>query len=225
MELCNIVFVVTECYSCPLYKPGEEFVVINTTMSANTDKQICLPLLQEFMKILAAPESIFHLPSPFPTGIQPPNMRRVKFECSGCIGLLRFERKKKNTIQMQMIKEAKRKRNEEIIKKICTLLRDTKCYDQLDDETLQDMVHRMQPRRYNENQVLIAEGKPGTHFYILLSGQAEVATKKGVVLAKLKQGDLFGETSLLTGDPAYSSVRSVTPVQLLALNSQEFRKL
>jgi CRP-like cAMP-binding protein len=195
-------------------------------MSINTDKQICLPLLQEFMKILAAPESIFRKPpSPFPINIQPPTMRRVKFECSGCVGLIRFERKKKTTVQMQMINEVEKERKKKIVERICSGLRGTGRYDQLDDETLHEMVQQMQPRRYDENKMLVAEGMPGTHFYILLAGQAEVTTKKGLVLAKLKPGDLFGETSLLTGDPAYSSVRSVTPVQLLALTAPDFRKL
>jgi hypothetical protein len=72
--------------------------------------------------------------------------------------------------------------------------------------------------------MLIEEGMPGTHLYILIAGQAGVINRNSEIFAKLKRGDVFGETSLLTGRPAYPSVCSLTPVQLIVLNSKNFRQ-
>ncbi|CAK8720791.1 hypothetical protein KKHLCK_09985 [Candidatus Electrothrix laxa] len=235
-EFSNFIFIVTEAYSCPLYKVGEEFTVRNFTLSTKRDKQTCLLLMQEFMKVLSVPESLldprrgasansFILPQQ--------NMQRIKFECGGCSGLIRFECKKPQksyavTVQGQLIeeknREAEKQATELVRKKIYTFLRRVKMFDELDSDTLQYLALLMHLRRYDANKMLIEEGMPGTHLYILLAGQAGVINKNGEIFAKLKRGEVFGETSLLTGRPAYPSVCSLSPVQLIVLNSKNFRQ-
>ncbi len=237
-EFCNVVFVVTEAFSCPLHSVGEEFLVRNFTLSIRRDKQTCLLLLQEFMKVLAVPESLLQPQNGLRLCVNPviplqQGAQRVKFECTGCAGLLRFERKRQQKTQNVTVhgrlleaknREAEQRANELVRKKIYSFLRGTELFAPLDDNTLHYLAHLMQLRRHDKNKMLIAEGMPGTHFYILLAGQAAVMNKEGEIFAKLKRGDVFGETSLLTGRPAYPSVCSLTPVQLIVLNSSNFRQ-
>ncbi len=235
-EFCNAVFVVTETYSCPLYNVGEEFAVHNFTLSVNRDKQTCLILMKEFMKILAAPECLLEPHRQSALHSIPPiqqQMQRTKFDCGGCCGLVRFECKKPQkryavTVQGKMIeaknREIKKQANELIQKKIYAFLRRIQLFHELDRDTIQYLAHLMHLRRYDANKILIEEGMPGTYLYILLAGQAAVVNKNGEIFAKLKRGEMFGETSLLTGRPAYPSVCSLTPIQLVVLDSRNFRQ-
>lgn len=235
-EFCNVFFVVTEAYSCPLYQVGEEFAVRNFTLSTKRDKQTCLLLMQEFMKVLAVPESLLEPrrgSSMNPVLPSQQGAQRIKFECGGCSGLIRFERKKPRkshavTVQGRLIeaknREAERQASELVRQKVYSFLRGIKLFDQLDADTLRYLVLLMQLRRYDADKMLVEEGMPGTYLYILLAGQAAVVNKNGEIFARLKRGEMFGETSLLTGRPAYPSVCSLTPVQLIVLNSKNFRQ-
>lgn len=235
-EFCNFIFIVTETYSCPLYNVGEEFTVRNFTLTTRRDKQTCLLLMQEFMKVLAVPETLLapgRSAAANALMFQQQGAQRIKFACGGCSGLIRFECKKPHkkyavTVQGQLIeeknREAEKQTSELVRKKIYCFLRRVKMFDELDSDTLQYLALLMQLRRYNANKMLIEEGMPGTHLYIVIAGQAGVINKNGEIFAKLKRGDVFGETSLLTGRPAYPSVCSLTPVQLIVLNSTNFRQ-
>ena len=48
--------------------------------------------------------------------------------------------------------------------------------------------------------VICEEGDIGDFFYLIVTGEAEV-TRHGQLLTTLKEGDIFGEMSLLTGEP------------------------
>lgn len=111
------------------------------------------------------------------------------------------------------------------MKRIYFLLRGIELFDGLEVGILKHLALLMQLKQCRENKLLVEEGVPGTHFYVLLEGQAAVEDKNGEIFANLKRGDVFGETSLLTGKPAYPSVRSLTSVTLLVLTSQNFRQL
>ncbi|MCI5120178.1 MAG: hypothetical protein D3908_03100, partial [Candidatus Electrothrix sp. AUS4] len=240
-DLLNIVFVVTKAYSCPIYKEGEQFTVQNFLLSPKGDKQICLRLVKEFMEVIDIPADL--LQSWLDAAINPmlpkePGMQQMQLECGGCSGLIRFECKKVELdkdiqatqdieAQKKLIeaknKEAEKQTSELVKKKIYSFLCEIKLFDQLDAETLQALALLMQLRRYEAGKMLIEEGLPGTHLYILLAGEAAVVNKNGEIFARLNRGEVFGETSLLTGEPAYPSVCSLTPVQLIVLNSREFR--
>ena len=68
------------------------------------------------------------------------------------------------------------------------------------------------------------EGDPGDYMYFLNSGTVEVFTKDGF-RAKLTQGDSFGEGSLLRpGARRSASIRCVTPVHVIQIDKEYFKK-
>lgn len=71
---------------------------------------------------------------------------------------------------------------------------------------------------------LVAEGERSPALYIILSGTAEVMREAGGPrrLAALGRGDIFGEVSLLTRQPAIASVWTRTKTWLLGLPAQVF---
>ena len=77
--------------------------------------------------------------------------------------------------------------------------------------------------------VVIEEGAPGECLYILKSGEVEVfssdSQKEKVILATLKEGDYFGEISLITGRPRTASVRTLRPAELVRLGKEDFDRI
>jgi CRP/FNR family cyclic AMP-dependent transcriptional regulator len=72
--------------------------------------------------------------------------------------------------------------------------------------------------------VLTRQGETGGVAYLIVTGEAEV-TRDGAVLATLGPGDVVGELSLLDGQPRAATVRAVSAVQLLVIDSEDFTRL
>jgi cAMP-dependent protein kinase regulator len=74
--------------------------------------------------------------------------------------------------------------------------------------------------------MVLQEGDSGDSLYIIKKGEVEVFTftSRGemVKLARLKEGDFFGEISLLTGRPRTASVKVLQPAELVRLAKVDF---
>jgi CRP-like cAMP-binding protein len=73
-------------------------------------------------------------------------------------------------------------------------------------------------------EVLIHEGEPGKHFFVLLEGEAEVS-RDGNAVNRLGAGDFFGEISLLSDRPTTASVAASGPARVVAIAPADFRRL
>jgi CRP-like cAMP-binding protein len=69
--------------------------------------------------------------------------------------------------------------------------------------------------------ILVREGEPGDRFYLLARGEVE-ALVDGRVTRTMAAGDYFGEIALLRDVPRTASVRARTPVEVYALDREEF---
>jgi CRP-like cAMP-binding protein len=86
------------------------------------------------------------------------------------------------------------------------------------------LVERFRARDVQKNDVIIHEGDRTDGLYVLLSGEVEV--RKGhQALAKLKEGDIFGEMSLLQKTPATATVAATKRTSLLRLPREDFDAL
>ncbi|MGD2183495.1 cyclic nucleotide-binding domain-containing protein [Lusitaniella coriacea] len=68
---------------------------------------------------------------------------------------------------------------------------------------------------------LCEEGTPGDYLYMIVEGEAEVRRGQKV-LAILQPGEVFGEMSLLTGDPRSATIIARTTMELYELNKEHF---
>ena len=78
-----------------------------------------------------------------------------------------------------------------------------------------------EPRRFPAGTVVIREGEPGDHFYLIVEGSAAV-TVRGAPRPSLGRGDCFGEIALLRDTPRTATVTAEQPLRTLALGRQEF---
>jgi hypothetical protein len=73
-------------------------------------------------------------------------------------------------------------------------------------------------------EILVREGRPGHHFYVVASGVVEVSAG-GAQLAMLGEGEAFGEIALLTGELRSATVRAVRRCELLTIERVDFLDL
>ena len=228
MEYRDTVFVITEEHACPRYNVGDEFIIHDSAVSHNSgvsiernkDVCLCLMLVQKVLKALSDT-------SPLEPRFTQSEMRRSKFECGGCTGLIRFEYKKESyyslPAQLILLAAGRQRAKQQLVAKFFGLLRSMDLFKPLNDFDLQNIALLMKLVKYPANKVIIKAGELGTHFYVILVGEITVVREDNEIIAELGPGDIFGEMSLLSGELTYPSVYSKTSVQLAALNAKDFK--
>ena len=98
-------------------------------------------------------------------------------------------------------------------------------FENLTEEERKALAAEMELEQHEEGHVIISEGQPGSSMYIIISGEVKVFTvgkdDKTVYLAKLGEGDFFGEVSVLTGKPRTATITASKPTELLRLDKEK----
>jgi cAMP-dependent protein kinase regulator len=98
-------------------------------------------------------------------------------------------------------------------------------FEVLTDEEREAVVKEMALEEHEEGNVIITEGQPGSSMYVIARGEVKVYTLgsdgASVYLAKLGEGDFFGEVSVLTGKPRTATITASQPTQLLRLDKSK----
>jgi tetratricopeptide (TPR) repeat protein len=98
-------------------------------------------------------------------------------------------------------------------------------FEVLDEEERDALVREMELESHDEGSVIISEGQPGSSMYIIASGEVKVFTHGSagatVYLARLGEGDFFGEVSMLTGKPRTATITASQRTELLRLDKEK----
>ncbi|WP_141594236.1 cyclic nucleotide-binding domain-containing protein [Myxococcus sp. AB056] len=86
------------------------------------------------------------------------------------------------------------------------------------------LVERFRSRDVERDTVIIRDGDATDGLYVVLSGEVEVR-KDGHLLTQLREGDVFGEISLLQKTPATATVTATRHTTLLRLPRADFDAL
>lgn len=100
-------------------------------------------------------------------------------------------------------------------------------FKDFDPSERKSIVEKFRMKQATPGEVLITEGKNSDGLYVVLHGSVQVLKrdKNPIELAKLKEGDVFGEMSLLTRQPATATVTSQSNSILLRLPRENFQEL
>ncbi len=71
---------------------------------------------------------------------------------------------------------------------------------------------------------IVRQGEPGTGFFIIVTGRAQVA-RDGVVLRELGPGVFLGEIALIDGSPRTATVTASEPIDGLTVERTDFLDL
>jgi CRP/FNR family cyclic AMP-dependent transcriptional regulator len=214
----NAVFLIIGERSCPLYNVGEELKVVNFSLSVSSYKPSCLYLAQKMASIVTTKESI--------SGFAKTGGRNAKFDCGGCEGLIHFEYKKGKdfaTLQMKLLKETEQRRRRKRLDMFFGELRKLDIFKPLDDQSLSDLTMLLELKNILIDKVIIKKDAPNNHLYIILNGIVAVIADDGSKIAEIGVGEIFGEMSLLTGEPVSNSIHTIEATKVAMLSVKNFR--
>jgi hypothetical protein len=103
-------------------------------------------------------------------------------------------------------------------------------FEVLSKEEREALVAGMELETHDEGSVVINEGDAGDSMYVIASGEVKVYTrgtgKSGsVYLARLGEGEFFGEVSMLTGKPRTATITASQRTELLRLDKAKLDSL
>lgn len=103
-------------------------------------------------------------------------------------------------------------------------------FHQLPLENVAQAIRCLVERRVVIGEIVVTQGEPGEHYYVILEGQADVwetdpATGQTRRVNRLVDGDSFGEEALLADSARSATVTMTTPGRLLLLGKADFNAL
>ena len=98
-------------------------------------------------------------------------------------------------------------------------------FDQLPEEVLTLLSEELEPHRLAPGERVLEFGKPNAHCYIVHSGAIEVHDPEGQLLARLGEGDVFGQRSLLSDGIADNCMQAGEATVLYRLPAAAFHRL
>lgn len=214
----DAIFVITGERSCPFYNVGEILRVEDHCVLVPAAKSVCVILVGKLMEITAKTESFERFSQ---LGV-----KKSRFDCGGCEGLITFEYKKEkgfSTLQMKLLSEAEERRRKIHLDKFYSKLRDFQLFESLDDGALYDLADLLELKTYPKDKVVLKKGEPGANLFILLAGRVGVIGDDGQRLTEMGSGEIFGEMSLLSGEPVSYSIHSLQETEAALLSIKNFK--
>ena len=112
---------------------------------------------------------------------------------------------------------------------ITNLLKTSPIFSPFSTSDKKTLIERFKSRDAAPGSFLITRERPGDGLYVVLSGRCEVIDRDAdgdeVVVAELKEGDVFGEMSMLWNKATCASVRATTTCTVMRLPRSEFNEV
>lgn len=80
-------------------------------------------------------------------------------------------------------------------------------------------------QEFTSGQFIVRQGQVGTGLYLVVDGSVNVVRGADDVVARLKQGDFFGELSVVDQQPRNANVQAAEPTRVLAIASWDLLSL
>lgn len=97
-------------------------------------------------------------------------------------------------------------------------------FEGLSPRTLTEVADKMQVETWGAGERVIREGDVGDKFYLIRQGRVAVRREQEQeIIAQLKEGEFFGETALITGQPRNATVSTMEDTVLYSLSKSHFQ--
>lgn len=102
-------------------------------------------------------------------------------------------------------------------------------FQDLADAELQSVAEMFQERQYKKNEIIFVEEDTGQYMYVVKEGRVKVSRSlpngRETILTFHKEGEYFGEMSLIDGETAPANVTAVVATTILVIGQQDFSVL
>ena len=224
MSFTEAIFKVIDVQGCPYYRKGDEFKISGNALllehnrgskfisTAIIDLPLkrseCRTLIAQLTKVLVEHERVDRIPE-------------AVISCGECHSEIRLEHKKGSSVAL--IEDIKQHSTD--VHTIASLLSNFSIFKTLDEGSLRDFVSLLRLKKYSPEESIMCKGEPGKNLYIILSGLVNVVDDDGMSITKLRNGEVFGEMSLISGDPVGATIQVVEPTTVLYIRGQDFLKV
>ncbi len=215
MDFKESSFEIIKNHNCPLYQNGDEFTVVGRSISL-IGKPTCLTLMSDVTAALVKSQGTRTIKNPV-------NTEHV-FNCSGyqtgCPGTIRLK-------YHQTIKSANAPipQIDSELSAISDELNNFSIFKTLSDQEVKEIVSYFKIQNLKKGQIILRKGDRGEKLFIILSGEIEIIGDYGIAIAKLGRGEIFGEMSLLTGNPVSTKVKVVEDTKTMCMSGNYFRMI
>jgi CRP-like cAMP-binding protein len=104
------------------------------------------------------------------------------------------------------------------------LLRNVALLQGLDERALASIAALAQRKQYNARDVVVQQGDPGGELFVIVTGHLKVvsggADGRDIALNIMGPGEVFGEISLLDGEPRSATAAALDSCELLAIHRE-----
>lgn len=220
----NSVFTIIEEKDCPYYQEGDAFKMTGNAILLEYKKEkefittaaikmpfeqpSCRKLIGDLTNILIKYESMNKVPA-------------CVINCSGCTGSITLEYKN-ITIKKQVKKTETSQSN---IGAIANLLSKFSIFQSIDEHNLKDLIPFLKLRKFGPSDLIIKKGDKGKNLFIIASGRVEVLNEDGISMSVLEKGEVFGEMSLISGNPVAATIKVLSPATVLSIRGEDFLKV
>ncbi len=202
MSFSDAIIEVIGAHECPLYRVGDALRIENTAIIPPPFKSTCIILAGDILEVIIRYGVI-------------ESDRKYRFDCSECTGFIKLEYRR------QPPRPARAP--DQDLDPVVDILAKFSLFQSLGHDNVRELVSFLHLKRYEPGDIIIRKGDPGQNLFIIVSGRVEVIGKEEISIATLGKGEIFGEMSLLSGDPVGATIRVLTPTKVLYLNGEDFK--
>lgn len=202
-------FKIVENEKCPMYEYGDRFRLSGISFQTPGGKPTCMSLVKEvevFMKFASVEKSF------------PENGSGDLVYCGGCTGNIKLEYIRIGRNEQAMGESGNINNTVHFLSKI-------PLFQSFDIESIKDLVLSIKLKNYKAGSVVIRKGEKGKYLYIIISGRVDVLGNSDAHIATLGKGEVFGEMSLISGDPVGATIKVMKTSKIMELDGDYFRKL
>ncbi|MFP4307196.1 MAG: cyclic nucleotide-binding domain-containing protein [Desulfococcaceae bacterium] len=219
MNIPETILRIVRNRNCPLYDQDDVFTLIGRSLTPPQGKATCMVLVGDIKADLA--DADLHGDEAGPIH---------QFECSGpdtdCVGEIRMEMSRGGeAAQRSRPAEGRKAPRKEKLKAMIGVLAKFEIFKDMNVEELGDLGSYLKFRSLNAGETVVRQGDPGVNLYLIASGRVAVIGEDGVRLAELERGEVFGEMSLISGEPAAATIEVAEPTRLLYIKGRDFGRL
>ena len=109
--------------------------------------------------------------------------------------------------------------------RIVRAVRGIDLFEPLSDAEVRTVADRLRPLHYAAGERILEEGAPGDSFFLVDRGEVRVLRRMGGTpreIARLGEGECFGEMAMLTGQQRTATVVAATDVDVLVIDKAGF---
>ena len=198
---------------CPFYKRGNIFIYSGKGLIHSKKTPTCFILVRDILKNAGKQKKA--------EDGNGGGIAASWLNCSGCTGRVMLKCLDESLVTTSLLHDSANIHNASVK----NLLEGLEIFNAMDEATVSDFISCLMLEKFSVGEKIIKKGDPGDNLYITVSGRVDVVGEDGMTVAKLNSGDVFGEMSLLTGNPVGATIQVAESAVIIYISESDFKRI